>query len=112
MPVARGSIVRNKEAGSYGFVRLSDNGRLSVKSIADDNPSSFYDEDDFVPASGADVPWFKPMPVRLNENNLYCWELPSGEMVCEDESVWFSGGCAFITRVSLLDPDSPSPVLR
>jgi len=102
MPITEGSIVQNKEAKWYGFVRMVGiNKRVSVKSIADDAPSSFYAADDFVPASEADVPWFKPRTVRhISGNILHYWELPSGEMVCEDESVWFSSGYAFSTRFS------------
>jgi hypothetical protein len=99
---ARGSIVRHKTAGWYGLVRLvGGNGRISVKSIVDDAPSSFYPEDDFVLASEADVPWFKPKTYRpFNETDLLYWELPSGEKICESDSVWFSCDLAFSTRIS------------
>jgi len=107
------TIVQNKEAKWYGVVRqVGSNGRLCVKPIADDTPSSFYDEDDFVPASEANVPWFKPRTVRhINGNILLCWELPSGEMICEDESVWFSGGHAFSSRFRQVDSCNPFPGL-
>lgn len=113
MTITRGSIVQNKQDKWYGVVRLvGANGRLSVKSIADDTPSSFYDEEDFVPAPEAGVPWFKLRTVHINGSDLFCWELPSGEMICESDAVWFFDGRAFITQISQLDPDSPSPVLR
>jgi|SRR5271169_4928695 len=102
MPITERSIVQCKEAKWYGFVRLvGNNRRISVKPIADDTPSSFYAEADFVPASEADVPWFNPRTMRhINGNILHYWELPSGEMVCEDDSVSFYGGIAFSTRFS------------
>jgi hypothetical protein len=67
----------------------------------DDTPSSFHPKDDFVLASGADVPWFKPKAYRPSaETDLLYWELPSGERICESDWVWFSGDYAFSTRIS------------
>lgn len=112
MTTTRGSIVQHKEKW-YGVVRFEGTGgRLSVKPIADDAPSSFYAENDFVPASQADVQWFRPRTVHIGGSDLFCWDLPSGEMICESDAVWFFDGRAFITQISQLDPDSPSPVLR
>jgi hypothetical protein len=100
MPITERSIVQHKEASWYGFVRLvGDSGRISVKPIVDDTPSSFYAGADFVPASRANVPWFNPRTLRhITGNILHYWELPPGEMVCEDDSVSFYGGIAFSTR--------------
>ena len=101
MAMTRGSVVKHKEAKWYGVVRLvGTNRRLSIKSIADDTPSSFYDEDDFVPASEADVPWLKLRTIPSREYHLFYWELPSGEMIGESEAVVFFDGVASVTRLS------------
>jgi hypothetical protein len=99
------SIVQHKTQGWYGLVRMEgDNGRISVKSIEDDTPSSFHLAGDFVLASSARVPWFKPNILRhINGTELLYWKLPSGDMVCEDESVWFSGEYAVSMRISQAD---------
>src|SRR5271170_7862402 len=85
------SIVQHKTGGWYGLVRVEgNNGRICVKSIADDTPSCFYPVGDFILASGTDVPWFKPKTLRhIVGTELLYWKLPSGDMVCEDDSVWF-----------------------
>jgi len=111
MTTTRGSVVQHKETKECYIVRLVDNGLLA-KSIADDTPSRWVAEADFVLASEADVPWLKLRTMCHRGNTLYCWELPSGEMVCEDESVSFYRGIAFSTRFSQFDANSPSPVLR
>jgi hypothetical protein len=103
-------IVQHKNERSYGLVRLvCSNGTMLVKRIADDTPSRFYAADDFAPASEADVPWFKAKSFRHACGNiLLYWKLPSGRMVCEDESgsTWFEGEYVFSSRLSQLGPDA------
>jgi hypothetical protein len=101
MAITRGSVFQIKQTKDYVIVRaVNDNGRLCVKSIADDTLSRSYAEDDLVPASGTDVPWFKLRTLHINGSDLFCWEMPSGETICESDAVGFCSGYASSPRFS------------
>lgn len=104
--MTRGTFVRHEREGWYGIVRheapLRDIARLCVKPVADsdgrpvtDIPQVFCLQDDLTLAEEASVPWFKLRIVHhINGNPLFYWESPSGEPICECDSLWFTDGCA------------------